>query len=86
MPERWYSRPEMVRNKKAFAPFSQGRYSCVGKNLALSELRYVAALLVGRYHVGFAPGESGEDVEGKMRDQFTAAPGGLRLVFTRREV
>jgi cytochrome P450 len=25
IPERWYSKPEMVRDKRAFAPFSQGK-------------------------------------------------------------
>lgn len=84
IPERWYSAPAMVKNKRAFAPFSQGRYSCVGKNLALGELRYVTALLVARYHVDFLPGQRGTDVETKMRDQFTAAPGCLELVFRLR--
>lgn len=25
IPERWYSRPELVKNKNAFAPFSLGK-------------------------------------------------------------
>ena len=79
IPERWYERLEMVRNKRAFVPFSQGRYSCVGKTLALSELRYVTAMLVSKYKIAFAEDEDGSAVEGKMRDQFTAAPGNLKL-------
>ena len=85
VPERWYSKPAMVKDKRAFAPFSQGRYSCVGKNLALTELRFVTALLVGRYHTEFAPGEDGSKVEGRMKDQFTAAPGCLNLIFRPRK-
>lgn len=27
IPERWYSRPELVRHKSAFAPFSLGTYN-----------------------------------------------------------
>ncbi|KAL9120139.1 MAG: hypothetical protein Q9187_003309 [Circinaria calcarea] len=27
IPERWYSRPEMVKNKHAFSPFGMGQYS-----------------------------------------------------------
>ncbi|KAG7009753.1 hypothetical protein G7Y79_00001g000250 [Physcia stellaris] len=81
VPERWYSRPEMVRNRKAFAPFSQGRYSCVGKNLALSELRYVAALLVGRYHVGFAPGESGGGCGGEDERSVYGRAGRVEACF-----
>ena len=79
IPERWYERLEMVRNKRAFVPFSQGRYSCVGKNLALSELRYMTAMLVSKYEIAFAEDEDRSAVEGKMRDQFTAAPGNLKL-------
>ncbi|MCJ1421897.1 hypothetical protein MMC32_008264 [Xylographa parallela] len=86
IPERWYSSPSMVKNKRAFTPFSQGRYSCVGKNLALAELRYVTALVVGKYSIEFAPGEDGGRVEGNMKDQFTAAPGTLNLVFKTRKV
>lgn len=84
IPQRWYSKPEMVINKKAFAPFSQGRYSCVGKNLALTELRYVTALLAQKYEIHFAPGETGYKVTKDMKDQFTAAPGSLKLVFKLR--
>ena len=43
IPERWYSRPEMVDDKRAFTSFSIGRFACVGKNLALAELRFVTA-------------------------------------------
>ena len=86
VPERCYSNPEIFKKKKAFVPFSQGRYSCVGKNLALAELRYVAALFVGKYHIEFAPGEDGSKVEKAMKDQFIAAPGGLKLVFPARKI
>lgn len=27
IPERWYSRPEMIREKRAFAPFALGQHS-----------------------------------------------------------
>ncbi|KAM0798207.1 cytochrome P450 [Usnea florida] len=84
IPERWTSRTEMVRDKRAFAPFSQGRYGCVGKNLALNEISYVVALIVSKYDVEFAPGDDGERVWRDMKDEFTAAPGRLDLVFNLR--
>lgn len=85
IPERWYSRPELVRDKGAFAPFFQGRFGCVGRNLALMEIRAVTAALLGRFDLGFAPGTGrGEEVERDMGDQFTATPGRLELVFTER--
>ncbi|KAL8793721.1 MAG: hypothetical protein Q9195_003662 [Heterodermia aff. obscurata] len=61
-----------------------GRYMCIGKNLALMELRIVTALLVSRYEISFAPGEDGTSLFRDMKDAFTAAPGDLRLVFQRR--
>ena len=85
VPERWYSMPEMVADKRAFTPFSIGRFACVGKNLALAELRFVTALLVSKYDITFAPGEDGTRCWRDMKDQFTAAPGKLELVFTPRE-
>ena len=85
IPERWYSCPELVADKRAFTPFSIGRFACVGKNLALAELRFVAALLVSKYDISFAPGEDETRCWRDMKDQFTAAPGKLELVFTRRE-
>ncbi|KAL9134417.1 MAG: hypothetical protein Q9175_004399 [Cornicularia normoerica] len=85
VPERWYSRPEMVKNKNAFAPFSLGRFDCVGKNLALAELRFVTALLAKKYDISFAEGEDGKAVEGNLKDQFTAVPGRLRLVLRERK-
>ena len=69
----------------------------MGKNLALAELRFVTALLARKYRVRFVPsagkeqsgtsgpgGEWWRRVETKMRDQFTAAPGQLELVFEKR--
>ncbi|KAL8791205.1 MAG: hypothetical protein Q9213_000162 [Squamulea squamosa] len=74
----------MVKDKRAFQPFSQGRYSCVGKNLALSEIRSVMGMLITTFDICFAPGEDGSRVERDTKDQFTANPGQLKLSFRRR--
>ena len=71
----------MVADKKSFTPFNIGRYACVGKNLALAEIRFVAALLLSKYQITLAPGEDGITVWKSMKDQFTAVPGKLDLVF-----
>lgn len=84
IPERWYSKPEMIKNKSAYAPFALGRYICVGKTLALQELRYVTALLASKYDVMFPPGEDGRSVEEDTLDQFISNPGELRVVFQAR--
>ena len=85
LPERWYSEPEKILDHRAFNPFSIGRYTCVGKDLAIAELRFVTSLLISRYDVAFAPGEDGTRCWKEMRDQFTAAPGKLELVFNTRK-
>lgn len=63
---------------------SKGRTSCVGKNLALTEIRMVIASLLSAFRIHFAPGDNGEPVERDMRDQLTANPGNLNLIFERR--
>ncbi|GAP85610.1 putative cytochrome P450 [Rosellinia necatrix] len=85
IPERWYSRPELVRDKQAFAPFSVGNRQCVGKGLAYIELRMVTATLVKHYNVRFAPGYDPESMWRQMRDQVTAQPGPLLCIFESRE-
>ncbi|KAK4868972.1 hypothetical protein LT330_006581 [Penicillium expansum] len=85
IPERWYSQPEMIKDKRAFAPFGVGRTSCVGRHLALAQIRLVTAALVFHYRIKFAPGENnGEAVERDMKDQLTAQPGACWLVFEGR--
>ncbi|OAL06442.1 cytochrome P450 [Phaeosphaeriaceae sp. SRC1lsM3a] len=86
IPERWYSKPELVRDKRAFAPFSMGRNSCAGKKVAMSQLRLTVAILFSKYKVRFAPGIADEmSVEKNMRDQLTPLPGDLKLVFEELE-
>ncbi|PLB38295.1 cytochrome P450 [Aspergillus candidus] len=85
IPERWYSQPQLIKDRRAFAPFGLGNTSCVGKNLALAQIRLVTAALVSRYKMQFAPGtEEGVSVEKNMRDQLTAQPGECWIVFERR--
>ncbi|CAG8981415.1 hypothetical protein HYALB_00013918 [Hymenoscyphus albidus] len=85
IPERWTTKPWMVRDKRAWVPFSQGRYSCVAKDWAMKNLTYVTALLVSKYDISLPPGENGTEVWKDMKDFVTAAPGKLNLVFTKYE-
>ncbi|KAL2065841.1 hypothetical protein VTL71DRAFT_3511 [Oculimacula yallundae] len=80
IPERWSSKPELIINKSAYAPFSVGRYGCIGKNLALMELRTVAALLVTKFDISFAPGETGNNLLEKSEDYFTIGLESLILI------
>ncbi|KAL9059751.1 MAG: hypothetical protein Q9162_001052 [Coniocarpon cinnabarinum] len=84
IPERWTTRPELVKDKRAFAPFGVGRRACVGKNLALTQIRLVTATLLKKFRVHFAPGQDVGEVERDMRDQLTAQPGKCRVIFEPR--
>ena len=99
VPERWTSRPEMIRDKRPYNPFNNGklflwlshlvadasgRHSCPGKNLGLMEIRLCLAMLVSRFEISFAPHEDGTAVTEKMTDTFTANPGPLQLSLTPR--
>lgn len=107
IPERWYSKPEMVKNRQAHTPFSigkldrtkhisieslyleadasgSGKSSCIGKSLALMDIKLVIAAIVLRFHISFPPGEDCHRVYTEMQDQFTLAPGPLSLLFKPR--
>lgn len=43
VPERWYSKPEMIKHPDAFAPFSMGPFGCIGKNRKHARCRFHAS-------------------------------------------
>ncbi|KAL3464660.1 cytochrome P450 [Aspergillus heterothallicus] len=83
IPERFSTRPELIKHKDAFAPFSTGPYSCIGKNLALIEIRLLAAQLITKFDVEFAPGEDGSDLL-RSHDHFVVALRPLNLILKKR--
>ncbi|KAF3389296.1 hypothetical protein F1880_003834 [Penicillium rolfsii] len=85
IPERWYKKPKMVRNKSGFVPFGLGHHSCLGRALAMNDMRLITARLVKRYRFCIPPGETGDAVLHDLKDQFTSNPGRLRLLFELRE-
>ncbi|KAF7846282.1 hypothetical protein BT93_L4670 [Corymbia citriodora subsp. variegata] len=86
VPERWTTKPELTINAVTYAPFSIGPYSCVGKQLGLMEMRYVAAEIVRKYDIALAPGQTPKAFLDGKRDTFTLALGPLNLLFTDRKV
>ncbi|CZR64603.1 related to pisatin demethylase cytochrome P450 [Phialocephala subalpina] len=83
LPERWVDNSELILNKGVFIPFASGAYSCIGKQLALMELRIVTARLVTGFDIAFAPGETGKGLLEETKDVFTMEVASLMLVFTR---
>ncbi|KAE9379978.1 cytochrome P450 [Stipitochalara longipes BDJ] len=85
LPERWTTAPELVKDKRAFAPFTIGMYNCVGRQLALMELRYLLAYTVWNYKFAYAPGENGRRMEEESVDLVILKAGKLDVVFEKRE-
>lgn len=81
IPERWYSQPELLKDNTGYAPFSAGPWSCVGKQLALYELRGIISHLISRFSVEFAPGSNGDEVVKKTTDHFASTPGPLEVIL-----
>lgn len=85
LPLRWTSGGQMeAHDTRAFAPFGAGKYACIGRALAMRQLKLTLVRLISRYDIRLAPGEQGTEVVTNMRDQFTAVPGKLRLCFFRK--
>ena len=59
-----------------------GAYSCLGKNLALTELRTLTATVFMDFNVSFAPSEDGSRLLQESKDHFTMSLAPLDLVFT----
>ena len=82
IPERWTdSKAELVREGSLFMPFSMGPHGCVGKALALAEIRLVVASLVARFNIEVGSGETQETFRKKQRDMLTMMYGDIKLVF-----
>ncbi|KAF2807447.1 cytochrome P450, partial [Mytilinidion resinicola] len=81
IPERWYSRPELIIDKRAFRPFGVGNRTCVGKTFAWLELRLVTAILLHHFTVEFAPGYNEDDIFTGLKDHVTAQPGRTMCLF-----
>ncbi|KAI0965089.1 cytochrome P450 [Xylaria arbuscula] len=86
IPERWYSQPELIRDASGFSPFSAGSYNCVGRPLALLNVREVVARIVADYDIRATPTEDLVAYDKGMREYFTLIPPELKLSFVKRQV
>ena len=85
LPERWSTSSDLIKHRTAFAPFSLGPFGCIGRNLALMELRTAIVLLVSKLDVRLAEGEDGRELLEGSKDLFTMDAGRLELVFEMRK-
>jgi cytochrome P450 len=89
MPERWLAGdddPTFVVNQNAFIPFSTGPANCIGKNVAMLEMRMVLAYAIQTFKISFVEGYNPARWEAELRDHFVFEKGSLPVVITTRSL
>lgn len=77
-PDRWINEDkDIVLDRTAFLSFSYGPANCVGRPLALNELRYVLAMLIHRFDMTFDDGYNPARWEKGLEDSFVLTKGEL---------
>jgi cytochrome P450 family 628 len=75
-----------ISQRATLLNFFLGPFSCVGKQLALMELRMVISSTIWNYDFEFAPSEDGSTIENDTLDLVILKAGKLDLVFKKRDV
>ena len=75
---------EFITNTAAFIPFSTGPANCVGRNLAIVEMRMVITLLVQRFEMRLADGYDPREWFENTNDWFVVKTGQLPVILTPR--
>jgi cytochrome P450 len=85
-PTRWME-PNVVSSemKELFMPFSKGSRACLGKSLAMMELKLITAALLRSYETSLAPTATEDCMT--MTDHFLVLPKGgkCELIFSPAE-
>jgi cytochrome P450 len=90
-PDRWLVDPKTANsdnfrlNTMAYMPFSYGPQNCVGKQLALNELRYVISSLLRTFDFEVAPGWDLRQWEENLRAFYILEHGPLPVIVTPRK-
>lgn len=98
IPERWLTEDKQValepqlfghhgyvaHNAAAFIPFSFGPADCIGKRLAMQELRMVAFAVLQQFDLQFAAGYDPTSWEADICDYMVIRKPELRVVLQRR--
>jgi len=84
IPDRWFGKSGLIKDKKAFFPFSVGPRNCAGKYFTLMEQKILLAKVVMAFEINFAPGEDGMEMMTNMKDHITMDIPDLRLCLMPR--
>ncbi|PSS01016.1 hypothetical protein PHLCEN_2v4082 [Hermanssonia centrifuga] len=91
-PERWLiaeglqdSPEKITHNPNAFIPFSFGPSNCVGKNLALQEMRMLVCHFMQKLDARFPDGWNPDEWEGDLEDKLVTKLGHLPVIVERRD-
>ena len=71
----------MVKDRRAYLPFSMGRTVCAGKYFAVMEMKVVVAKVVGGFEIGFSKAD-GEKEGGNEKKWETEWLKGNKDFFT----
>ncbi|KAI0337448.1 cytochrome P450 [Trametopsis cervina] len=77
--------PPIAHNVNAFLPFSVGPANCVGKNLALMEMKMVICLFMQRYEMRFADGWDANLWDEHLEDTYVMGVGHLPVTIQLRD-
>ncbi len=69
---RGFDKETLVHNEDGFLPFSHGPMNCVGKTLAMQEMRMVVCALLQRFRIRAGERFDREKFDREYRDYFTA--------------
>ncbi|KAJ5950555.1 Cytochrome P450 [Penicillium vulpinum] len=84
IPERWYSRRDLVHHPEVFVPFLMGPYNCVGKNAALMQIRWTMYSLFSQFEARPLNKDQLQQYWDQRADGFSMGLGPLWTVFKER--
>ncbi|KAL4062216.1 cytochrome P450 [Scleroderma citrinum] len=77
--------PSFIHTPAAFIPFSYGPVNCVGKKLAMQEMRTLVCCVMQRLEMRFADGYDTKRWERDLKDFFVSVRGELPVVVVPRD-
>ncbi|KAK8044222.1 hypothetical protein PG993_004246 [Apiospora rasikravindrae] len=84
LPERWLPGSDIKCDRAAYFPFHLGKHACIGKAMAMEEMRSVLTRVVLQFDMDLAPGQDWEKHQEQIMDHFTMSLPKLHLTFRPR--